>query len=435
VGNAEEFIGLYHKLWDYLRQTTDSDHSTDFDELVDKAAKMNGVFKNEAQRIKDFGKLGDGIRNHSFYQIVEVTPKALSEFKRLVDNIISPKNLIPTFQAEIECFTPKDKLVTALRYMQDKDFSQVVLKEKGKLSLLTAEGVAKWLEQQADKDVITVAKVKVGEALACDLPDTYEVMGPEDTIYNAQQAFKNSIDKKRPRLYAVIITDNGGRTGKPLGIVTPWDLTPVETPCENYVFCKQEDFWNIVFEGKSILLKDNKGLHYIACLLSKPERECHVFDLLAEVEGIPAEATKDDYSTMSQQQIEKEYNLTCSFPDDAGDILDSQAKKEIQEKMRGLREDLAEAERHNDLGLVSKYREEIESLESYISEAYSTKKGRSRKAADPADKARKAVSNSISRSLKKIEHDHPSLWRHLNKAIQTGVFCSYNPESSIDWTL
>jgi hypothetical protein len=208
----------------------------------------------------------------------------------------------------------------------------------------------------------------------------------------------------------------------------------IPTKPEN-VFRKEVEIWRITFQGDSIALKDTKGLRYIAYLLSTPEKECHVFDLIAAVDGVPAEATNDIYSRMSQKQLEKEHNLTSSFLEDAGDILDTQAKEEIQERLRGLNEDLAEAERNNDLGLMSKYKEEIESLKSYISQAYSTNKGRSRKAADPEDKARKAVYNSITRSLNKIKHDHPSLWRHLDNAIHTGVFCSYNPENGIDWSL
>ena len=432
MGSTEEFIGLYHRLWDYLRETTDSDDSTDFDELVDKAAKMNGVFKNEAGRIKDFGKLGNTIRNHNFYQIAEPTEKAVSEFKRLVDNIISPKNLIPTFQAEIKCFSPKTQLVTALRHMRDNDFSQVVIKEKGKLSLLTAEGVAKWLEQQADKDVITLAKVKVGDALACDLPDTFEVMGPEDKIYAAQQAFKNSIEKNRPRLFAVLVTDNGKKTGKPIGIVTPWDLTPAEAPSEDYVFRRKEDFWNIVFEGKSILMKNTMGLQYIAYLLQKPSVEFRVTTLQSAAKGSHVDSTASMYSKMSTEQL-KQYGLSISHGlGDAGAILDSQSISEYKKYHQRLVEELERAKGHGDPDQVALLKEQIDMISAQLKAARGLR-GKARKSKDDTEKVRKAVTNRIRDSLKKIKKKHRSLGVHLSKSIKTGTRCSYTPEKPIPW--
>lgn len=438
MGSTEEFVGLYHKLWDYLRQVADSDNNMSFSELVDKAAELNGVVRSEARSLKDFGKLGNVIRNHQGYsreKIAKPTKEALSRFEHLVDSIISPKNLIPTFQTEIRCFSPKEQLINALKYMRDNDFSQVIVQNGGKLTLLTVEGVANWFGGQAEKETISVAEVRVRDALLCDITDPFVVMGPQNTIYDAREAFGKAIEKMHPRLFAIIISDTGKPTGKAIGIVTPYDLTPVDAPSSDYVFRIDGEIWNVVYEGQATRLRNLKGLRYIAYLLATPAKEFHVFDLIAEVEGISAEATNEPYAKISQKQLKEEHSLTTSFLGDAGDILDAQTIKEIQEQLRGLHEDLAEAEKNNDLGMASKYKEEIELLESYISQAYSKKKGRSRKAADPADKARKAVSRSITRSLRKIKIEHPSLWRHLYNSIKTGFFCSYNPETRIDWSL
>jgi hypothetical protein len=214
----------------------------------------------------------------------------------------------------------------------------------------------------------------------------------------------------------------------------PFQPTYTPTVSEN-VFRNEGEFWRITFKGDSITLKDVKGLSYIACLLSTPEKEFHVFELIAEVEGMPAAEANEAYSKMSSEEFEKKHNLTPSFPEDAGDEIDLQTKNEILTRLKGLHEDFVEAKKNNDLGLMSKYKEEIEYLKSCISQGYSTKKGKSRKAADSADKARKAVTMSIRRSLDKIQHDHPSLGRHLDNAIQRGLYCSYSPEAPIEWSL
>jgi hypothetical protein len=316
--------------------------------------------------------------------------------------------------------------------MRDNDFSQVVIKEQGKLSLLTAEGVAKWLEQQADKNDISLAKVKVGDALACDLPDTFEVMGPEDTIYDAQQAFKNSIEKNRPRLFAVLVTDNGERTSKPIGIVTPWNLTPAEAPSKDYVFRKQEDFWNIVFEGKSILLKDTKGLNYMSYLLHNPGERIRVSVLQAAVEGRQLDPSSKIYGEMSGDQLE-EYDLSISYGlGDAGATLDTQSISQYKEHYQSLMEELEEAKEFGDYDRAARLREKIEMIEDQLVAA-SGLRGKTRKSSDSKEKVRKAVTNRIKDSLKKIQKEHRSLGLHLSKSIETGNFCSYNPDKSIPW--
>ena len=52
-----------------------------------------------------------------------------------------------------------------------------------------------------------------------------------------------------------------------------------------------------------------------------------------------------------------------------------------------------------------------------------------------AEKARKAVSNSIERALEKIQDEHSSFWRHLKNSIKTGRMCCYSPEEAVKWDL
>jgi predicted ATPase len=61
--------------------------------------------------------------------------------------------------------------------------------------------------------------------------------------------------------------------------------------------------------------------------------------------------------------------------------------------------------------------------------------GRARKAGDVADRARKAVTSRIRETIARIAKEHPALGRHLDNAIRTGIFCSYSPDRSPNWSL
>jgi hypothetical protein len=60
---------------------------------------------------------------------------------------------------------------------------------------------------------------------------------------------------------------------------------------------------------------------------------------------------------------------------------------------------------------------------------------RSRKAGSDAERARLNVTRAVRKVLRKIEAECPVLGRHLDRAVQTGLFCSYEPDPTfpVDW--
>ena len=61
--------------------------------------------------------------------------------------------------------------------------------------------------------------------------------------------------------------------------------------------------------------------------------------------------------------------------------------------------------------------------------------GRPRRAGDPAERARKAVTARIRLTIGRIDREHPDLGRHLANSVRTGTTCSYRPETPILWAV
>ncbi|HEX2240694.1 MAG TPA: hypothetical protein VHJ82_06095, partial [Actinomycetota bacterium] len=79
-------------------------------------------------------------------------------------------------------------------------------------------------------------------------------------------------------------------------------------------------------------------------------------------------------------------------------------------------------------------REELDFLRQELSSAYGIG-GRARRTPDHVERARKAVTRRVRDALSRIERVHPALGRHLHASVRTGVFCSYEPERDIVWTV
>ena len=107
------------------------------------------------------------------------------------------------------------------------------------------------------------------------------------------------------------------------------------TPISENGFRKDGEIWEISFQGKSISLKDTKGMRYIAFLIGHPRKEYNVLNLVSEVDGSPAEFVKRhcEKRTVEESKDEKSAgNHDHSLPSDESVdvILDAQAQEEIK---------------------------------------------------------------------------------------------------------
>jgi hypothetical protein len=194
------------------------------------------------------------------------------------------------------------------------------------------------------------------------------------------------------------------------------------------IFRKEGEFWTISYDKRTFRLKDAKGLHYIAHLLSHPGEKFRVHDLVAVVEGQPDRAKA---SARSLPMLEVSGDLG-----DLGPILDDKAKANYRRRRQELREELDEAEAMNDEGRAERVRSEIEMLEQQLSAAIGLG-GRDRKTSAHSERARVVVTRNIRAMLGKIAEEHPILGRHFSGAIKTGYLCTYLPEpdGAVAWKL
>jgi hypothetical protein len=188
-------------------------------------------------------------------------------------------------------------------------------------------------------------------------------------------------------------------------------------------FLRDGEDWTLGYGGSTARLRDAKGLTYLARLLANPGRELHVADL-ASITERPARRTGADDGALTRR----------ADLGDAGEVLDEQAKRAYKERLRDLQEERDEAAAIGDETRAARAEEEIDFLTRELAAAYGLG-GRPRRAADTGERMRKAVTNRIRDSLTKIERVHPSLARHLANSVRTGTFCSYLPETPVEWQL
>lgn len=160
--------------------------------------------------------------------------------------------------------------------------------------------------------------------------------------------------------------------------------------------------WALTFAKHTVRVKDSRGMQYVAKLLREPKQEQPVV-LLSET---VVESSAD------------------------GPVLDAQAKRQYQERIHRLREELEEAEEFGQLERVARAKEELELLGDELARAVGLGR-RDRVQNTTQEKARMRVTQAIRRAIANVTELHPKAGSHLQSAIRTGAFCAYDPDPSL----
>jgi tetratricopeptide (TPR) repeat protein len=172
---------------------------------------------------------------------------------------------------------------------------------------------------------------------------------------------------------------------------------------ETNVFRREGDYWSVVFEGRTVRVRDLKGMRYLAQLLAKPGREFHVLDLVAAETG---------------QQVAL---------GDAGEMLDERAKTAYRRRLAEIEEDIDQARALEDDVREAQADAERDFLVRELSRAVGLG-GRDRRAASASERARSGVTRAIRQGIVRIGEHHPQLGEHLDGAVRTGTYCAYVPD-------
>jgi hypothetical protein len=172
------------------------------------------------------------------------------------------------------------------------------------------------------------------------------------------------------------------------------------------VFRLAGDIRTIGFAGRAVLLRDLKGMRYLARLLAEPDREFHALDLLAGEHGLaPVEG-------------------------DAGPVLDAQAKAAYRRRLAEIDEDVADAEALGDTRRAELARADRGYLVRELAGAFGLG-GRHRVGQSPSERARTSVCRTLRYAVTRIREHHPTLGAHLDRSLRLGTYCSYAPDPGL----
>jgi len=177
----------------------------------------------------------------------------------------------------------------------------------------------------------------------------------------------------------------------------------VGATAETNVFRREGDYWSVLFDGRTVRVRDLKGMRYLAQLLAHPGREVHVLDLVAAETGQPTALG------------------------DAGEMLDDRAKSAYRRRLAEIEDDIEQARALEDAVREAQADSERDFLVRELARAIGLG-GRDRRAVSTSERARSGVTRALRQGIARIGEHHPELGEHLNHAVRTGTYCAYVPD-------
>ena len=202
----------------------------------------------------------------------------------------------------------------------------------------------------------------------------------------------------------------------PPGHVEDHDAGDEQPVASLNVFRREGDYWSVIFEGRTVRVRDLKGMRYLARLLADPGLEYHVLDLVAAETGSGAQVDSSQAA-----------GLPRSVLGDAGENLDAQAKDAYRRRLAEIDDDLEQARAIGDAERAAQADAERDFLVQELARAFGLG-GRDRRAASASERARAAVTRAVRQAMTRIAEHHPQLGHHLSRTIRTGTYCAYVPD-------
>lgn len=226
IDGTQQFLNRFNELEQFLRDTTNSKREVPFGSLIGRASQQNAAVRRHERDLREFADLRNAIvhEHPRGHVIADIRQEALDEFILMSDQIMAPERVYPLFRREIHVYNENDPLSPAVKDLWESGHSQLIVRVDKMLTLLSSQGIARWLGSQVNGQAVDLADASVGDALTFEEEGGMAFVSRDAPVDEARELFLSFPTRHSQRLRAVVITENGRPTEAPLGLITASDL-------------------------------------------------------------------------------------------------------------------------------------------------------------------------------------------------------------------
>jgi predicted transcriptional regulator len=165
--------------------------------------------------------------------IAEPHDDIIEKMRLFVEQLENPKTVQDLRSNPPRVFEEDEHLVDCITHMKKNDYSQVVVHCDISYDLITREDIARWFEQQIENCelIITLEDKRIKDIFGINMKDEFRLLPKSATLLTLLDVFQQEL---REKIAAVLITEHGKNTEKPINIFTQWDFPDIYKEIEEY---------------------------------------------------------------------------------------------------------------------------------------------------------------------------------------------------------
>lgn len=224
-GKFETAFNRIHKALKEMVKGTDSDA---FVELLYSGYKNHSLVRKYKSELHQFAKLRNAIvheRVNADYYIAEPHIEVVERIEEIAKEFEKPQTALSIATSPVFYYYEDAYLKDVLKVINKFDFTRFPVYDKDDkyVALLTSTEIIQWMAKHFSDSVVHFEDVRVKELLTKGKNYFVTFVDEEASLYHIEELFERYHTRGK-KLQAVIITETGDRHGKPIGVITPWDL-------------------------------------------------------------------------------------------------------------------------------------------------------------------------------------------------------------------
>jgi CBS domain-containing protein len=224
-GKFETAFNRIHKALKEMVKGTDSDA---FVELLYSGYKNHSLVRKYKGELHQFAKLRNAIvheRVNADYYIAEPHIEVVERIEEIAREFEKPQTALSIATSPVFYYYEDAYLKDVLKVINKFDFTRFPVYDKDDkyIALLTSTEIIQWMAKHFSDDVVHFEDVRVKELLTNGKNYFVTFVDEDASLYHIEELFERYHTRGK-KLQAVIITETGDRHGKPIGVITPWDL-------------------------------------------------------------------------------------------------------------------------------------------------------------------------------------------------------------------
>lgn len=230
--NVDEFISKWQHVEKLIKERALGNDTTRFNKELDIVASTDSLVAKKRGLIEDLYSLRNvySHRDRSRY-IATIEKQVLVEMDKILELLKNPPTVVDLFGCSVYTGNLDKNIRTVMDKMTENEFTHVpIYKDNELIGIFSYNSFFEWVHDVLNKKLDSSFEKKLIRDINPKYLNSpvirYEVLKSADSAGKVLSIFKKNTSASK-RLDCILITKDGSKNSKPIGIITPWDLYKV----------------------------------------------------------------------------------------------------------------------------------------------------------------------------------------------------------------